>query len=149
MGWNFSLLFCFLLRSFHLFIYLFIYIHLWLSRVISVISVVLRETTLTFLTFSVSTGELVSMESEILRVVSVSSTEISEKTRLKILSSGYGYLNYMHLFANRSTFPHPLHYSDRVCFLTLNHTMMAFDSQEKHFETLWEKEKMLVTRNFF
>ena len=42
------------------------------NRVISVISVVLRDTTLTI---SVSKGEL---ESEIVRVVSLSTTEISE-----------------------------------------------------------------------
>ena len=54
------------------------------NRFISFISVVLQETTLTI---SVSTGELVSMETEIVRVVSLSSTEISEITRLKIRSS--------------------------------------------------------------
>ena len=62
----------------------------FLSRVISVISVVLSETTLTM---SVSAGEPVSMETEIVRVVPLSTTEISEMTRLKIRSSGSGYLN--------------------------------------------------------
>ena len=57
---------------------------------ISVISVILRETTLTI---SDWTGEPVSMESEIVRVVSLSTTEISEITRLKIRSSESGYLN--------------------------------------------------------
>ena len=52
----------------------------FLNRVISVISVVLRETTLTS---SDSTGKPVSMEYEIVKVVS----EISEITRLKIRSS--------------------------------------------------------------
>ena len=46
----------------------------------------------TILTISVSTCEPVSMESEIVRVISRSTTAISEKIRLKILSSGYGYL---------------------------------------------------------
>ena len=53
----------------------------FLNRVISVISVVLTETTLTI---SDSTGETVSMESDIVRVVSLSTTEISEVARLKI-----------------------------------------------------------------
>ena len=61
------------------------------NRVISVFSVVLKETTLTI---SVSTCEPVSMESEIVRVFPLSTTEISEITRLKIRSSGSGYLNY-------------------------------------------------------
>ena len=61
-----------------------------LNRVISVISVVLRETNLTI---PVSTGEPVSLESEIVRVTSLSTTEISEITRLKIRSSGSEYLN--------------------------------------------------------
>ena len=56
----------------------------------SVISVILRETTLTI---SLSTGELVSMESEIVRVVSPSAMGISEMTRLKIRSSGSDTLN--------------------------------------------------------
>ena len=42
------------------------------NRVISVFSVVLRETTLTI---SVSTGEIVSMESEIVGVVSLRTTD--------------------------------------------------------------------------
>ena len=61
-----------------------------LHHVISVsISIELRETTLTI---SVLTGEPVSMESEIVRVVSLITTEISETTPLKIQSSGTGYL---------------------------------------------------------
>ena len=59
-------------------------------RVISVISVVLRETTLTI---SDSTGETVAMESEIARAFQISTTEISQLTRLKIQSSGEEYLN--------------------------------------------------------
>ena len=50
---------------------------------------VLRETTFTV---SVSTGELVSMESEIVSVFSSSATEISEITQLKIRSSWSGHL---------------------------------------------------------
>ena len=46
-----------------------------LYRVISVISVVLQETTLNILT-----GEPVSMESAIIRVVSLSTSEISKTT---------------------------------------------------------------------
>ena len=61
-----------------------------LNRALSVISVVLRETTLTV---SVSTGEAVLMESEIVREVSLNTSEISEIIRLKIRSSGWGYLN--------------------------------------------------------
>ena len=61
---------------------------LFFNRVISVISVVLRETTLTFLD---AIGDTVSTESEIVRVVSLSTTEISEITRLKIESSRSGY----------------------------------------------------------
>ena len=52
-----------------------------LNRAISVISVVERETTLTV---SITTGEPVSIESEVVRVVSLSTTEISKITRLKI-----------------------------------------------------------------
>ena len=55
----------------------------FLNRGISLISVVLRETTRVN---SVSTGEPVSMESEIVRVVSLSTTGISEITRLKVRS---------------------------------------------------------------
>ena len=62
----------------------------FLNRLISVISVVLRENTLTI---SDSTGETVSMESEIMTVLSLSTTEIPEITRLKIRSSRCGYLN--------------------------------------------------------
>ena len=47
------------------------------------------ETTLTILD---STGETISTESEIVRVVSLCTMEISEMTRLKIQSSGLGYL---------------------------------------------------------
>ena len=53
-------------------------------RVISDISGLQRTTTLTI---TDSTGDPVSMESEIARVVSLSTTEISEITRLKIRSS--------------------------------------------------------------
>ena len=60
-----------------------------LNRVISGISVVLREPTLSI---SISTGEPVLIESEIMTVVSLSTTEISEKRRLQIRSSGFGYL---------------------------------------------------------
>ena len=52
-----------------------------LDRVIMFFSIFyLRETTFTI---SVSTGEPVSVESEIVRVVSLSKTEISNITRLK------------------------------------------------------------------
>ena len=61
----------------------------FLDRVISIISVVPRESTLTI---SVSTGQSVSMESEIVRVVSLSTTEISEIRRLKIGYSGSRHL---------------------------------------------------------
>ena len=61
-----------------------------LNSIISVISVVLRETALTI---SDSTGELFSMKSDTVRVVSLSTTEISEKTRLKPRSSGSACLN--------------------------------------------------------
>ena len=64
------------------------------NRVISDISVVLRETTL-ILPDSIETGSLV--ETEIVRVVSLSKTEITEISRLKKKkthrSSGSGYLN--------------------------------------------------------
>ena len=50
------------------------------NRVISLTSVVQRETTLTV---SVSTGEPVTMESEIVRVVSLCTKEMSKITRLK------------------------------------------------------------------
>ena len=56
---------------------------------IPVISVVLRETTL-----SASTGVSVSIESEIVRVASLRITEISETTRLKIRYSESGYLKF-------------------------------------------------------
>ena len=59
-------------------------------KVISVISVVLRETTLSN---SDSIGESASMESEIVRVVCLSATEIYDIRRLKIRSSGHRYLN--------------------------------------------------------
>ena len=64
----------------------------FLNRVISDISVEPWETTLTI---SDSNGELVSMESKIVRVVSLRTTETSEITRLRIRSSGSGYLNYI------------------------------------------------------
>ena len=57
--------------------------HFDLNSVFSVISVVLRGSTLTF---SDSTVEPVPMESEIMRVISLSTTEISEMTRLKTRS---------------------------------------------------------------
>ena len=60
----------------------------FLNRVISVISVVLRETTPTFSDFTEETVSIVSIEYEVLRVVSLSTTEISEETRLQIRSSG-------------------------------------------------------------
>ena len=60
----------------------------FVNLVISVIPVVLRKNTLTI---SDSTGEPVSMESEILRVIFFIKTEISERKRLKIRSSGSGY----------------------------------------------------------
>ena len=61
----------------------------FLIRAISEISVVLSKTTLII---SDSTGEPVSMESEIVRVDSLSATEISEITRFKIRSSWSRYL---------------------------------------------------------
>ena len=73
-----------------LFVCLFFLGFFFFNLVISVISVVLRETTLSI---SVSTSEPVSMKSEIERVVSLSITEMSEITRLKIPSSGKRYLN--------------------------------------------------------
>ena len=63
------------------------------NRVISVMSVLLRKSTLSI---SVSTGEPLSMESEIVRVVSLSTIKISEITRLKIRSSWSGYLKTEH-----------------------------------------------------
>ena len=58
------------------------------NRAIPVISVVLRETTL-----SASTGVSVSIESEIVRVASFSITEISETTGLKSDRQGPDILN--------------------------------------------------------
>ena len=52
----------------------------YINRVISVVSVLPRETSLTI---SVSTGEPVWMESKIVTVASLCTTEISEITRLK------------------------------------------------------------------
>ena len=74
-----------------------------LNHVISVISIALRETTLTI---SDTTGKTVLVESEIMRVVSLSTTEISEITRLKIRSSGWGTLTRYLLtaFSNRGRF---------------------------------------------
>ena len=60
--------------------YLILKIGFFFYRVILVISLVLRETTLTI---SDSTGETVSLQYEIVKVVSFSTTEISEITRLK------------------------------------------------------------------
>ena len=61
------------------------------NRAISDISVVLRETTLT-ISYSIETGSQV--ETEKVRVVSLSSTEITEITwfKKKKTSSGKGYL---------------------------------------------------------
>ena len=61
------------------------HVSFFLNRAILVVSVVLREFTLTI---SVSNGEPVSIESEILRAVSLGTTVISEITRLEIQSSG-------------------------------------------------------------
>ena len=60
-------------------------LNVFLKHVILVIPVVLRETCLTI---SVSIGKPVSMESEIVRVVSLTATKISEITQQKIWSSG-------------------------------------------------------------
>ena len=57
----------------------------FVNRFISVISVVLGENTLAI---SFSTGEPDSMESEMVRVISLNTTGISEITRLKIRPSG-------------------------------------------------------------
>ena len=51
------------------------------------------------LTISVLTGEPVSMESEVVSVVSLCTTEISEITRLKIRSSWSGYLNWYQILS--------------------------------------------------
>ena len=61
----------------------------FLNRVISVIFLELREATLTI---SVSTVDPVSMESEIVGVVSLCTMEISQITRLEIRFSGSEYL---------------------------------------------------------
>ena len=53
----------------------------FLNRVLSVISVVRRETTI-----SVSTDDPASMESQIVQVISINTTEISYITQLKIRS---------------------------------------------------------------
>ena len=58
-----------------------------------VISVVLREPTLSI---SELTVEPVSMESEIVRVVSLRTTGISKIKQLKIQSPGYKYFNIIH-----------------------------------------------------
>ena len=55
------------------------------NRVFSAISVVPRETTLTI---SVSTSEHVPMQSEIVRVVSLTTTKITDIPRVEIRSSG-------------------------------------------------------------
>ena len=59
----------------------FFFFFFFFNRNISVVSVVLRGKTLTI---SVSIDEPVSMESEIMSVVSLRTTEIPEITRLKI-----------------------------------------------------------------
>ena len=64
-------------------------IFFFINLVISVISVVQRETTLTI---SILTAEPVSMESEKVRVVSLSTLQITEVPRVKIRSPGFGYL---------------------------------------------------------
>ena len=66
-----------------------------------VISVFFRYTTGNHspLTISVLTGEPVSMESEVVSVVSLCTTEISEITRLKIRSSWSGYLNWYQILS--------------------------------------------------
>ena len=58
----------------------------FLNRITSVISVLLGEINLTI--SPDSTGETVSVGSETVGVISLSTTEISEITRLKIRSSG-------------------------------------------------------------
>ena len=68
--------------------------------VTSVISVVLRETTLTI---SDLTGEPVTVEPGIERVVSLIATEISEITRLTIRYSGSEYLNHKTHFYKQPT----------------------------------------------
>ena len=55
------------------------------NHVISIISTALRETTLTI---PDSSCEPFSMKSEVVRVVSLSTTELSQLTRLKVCSSG-------------------------------------------------------------
>ena len=72
----------------------------FLNRVISVISPLLEETTLIV---SDSTGETASMEYKTVRVVSSSSTKISEITRSKTRSLGSGCL--------------------KICNKRLNHTV--------------------------
>ena len=72
----------------------FFFFNFFLNRVILVISVVLSETTITI---SDSTGEPVSIEVEIMRVVSLSTTEISEITQLNVRSSRYEYLKCPHI----------------------------------------------------
>ena len=72
------------------------------NRVTSVISVLQRETTLIN---PDSTGEPVSMESKIVRVVSLSTTEISEITRLKIRSAGSKYLKFVPVGKVYNPFP--------------------------------------------
>ena len=63
----------------------------FLNGVIWIISVVLRGNDLIILD---SIGEPVSMESELVRVISLGTTEISEITRLKIRSLGSEYLRF-------------------------------------------------------
>ena len=62
----------------------------FLNRVIAAISVALRETTLTI---SDSNDKTISLESETVKVVSLSTMEISEITWLQIRFLGSRYLN--------------------------------------------------------
>ena len=94
----------------------------FLDHFIFVISVVLREPTVTISDWTV---EPVAMKSEILRVVSHVTTEISEIKRLKFRSSASDYLN---------PFPNKPWYLP-VCSTNL-------------LKTLWEKEKLLTASNF-
>ena len=104
----FSFVYLFILSYFHLFIYLFIYSFIYLSIYLFIYLLIIiiffffkscylgyfrctvREATVTIL---VSTVEPISMISAIVRVVSLSPTEMSEITRLKIRSSDSRYLN--------------------------------------------------------
>ena len=94
----------------------------FLNQVISDISVEPRETTLTICAL---TDEPVSMESEVVRVVSFSTKEISKIIRLDIQSSAYIYLNpFLHIYSFQ-------------------------DTKEKGFrKILWKKVKLLKMSNF-